>query len=99
MPAASVRAFREFADRIGRNSFAELGSDQGAGSGAGKLVPALQIARYFKNRGVEFSVFSPDLTRLLIIWGAVDDATGESHGQGSAGCRVRFLHRACRRVP
>jgi hypothetical protein len=45
------------------------------------------------------SVVSPDLTRFLIIWGAVDHATGECHGQGSAGCRVRFLHRACRRVP
>jgi len=41
LPAALVRAFRKFTDRVEINSFAELRSGQGAGSGAGKLVPAL----------------------------------------------------------
>jgi hypothetical protein len=50
MPAASVRAFQKFTDRVGINSFAELRSGQGGRSGAGKLVPALPNRTLFENR-------------------------------------------------
>jgi hypothetical protein len=50
MPAGSVRAFREFADRVGINSFAELRSGQGGRVGGGKLVPALPNRALFENR-------------------------------------------------
>jgi hypothetical protein len=50
MPAASVRAFREFADRVEINSFAELRSGQRGGSGGGKLLIALPNRGHFENR-------------------------------------------------
>src|SRR6516164_1845977 len=65
--------------------------------GVGTPLRAATAVAHRKN--LEFSVFVPDFTRLLIIWGAVDHAMGECHGQGFTGCRVRFLDRAYRRVP
>ena len=50
MPAASVLAFRKFADRVEINSFAELRSGQEGRSGGEKLVPALPNRALFENR-------------------------------------------------
>jgi hypothetical protein len=50
MPAASVRAFRKFSDRLGISAFAELRSGRGVRSRGRKLVPALPNRALFENR-------------------------------------------------
>jgi hypothetical protein len=94
MPAASVRAFREFAERVGINSFTELRSDQGVGRGRkiGARTPKLRAILKIGRR--ERRLYKPvGPARVILKIEVARRASSVSAGHEAAGRLTRELSR------